>query len=329
MGFMKKIIFAFLCFSISRAFSYDAIVIVLEAPLLKEPKLNSTVYQVLRKGNHLFVPNELADLDALPEFIQTYDRVGNIAYIPTKYIKIITNNLDEEKMPITYKKNDPTDYRIEEEIPNTYPFDNTSYLRANLAFTSGNNMQNPYGYNSSFSKQIYSSTTGARLTVTRKIVFDKYDRYYFGLYGTVMSANNKIQFKNSNEAVENRSILRLGPVITFDAFKTSQLRFTVGTGFTYNLHKSSIRMASNEESEERLFSGYSLSPIANSYLQIVDVLPNTDLITGLDLAFFLPHTQTTADEVTIPELWGTETPNQIIAGFKPQLSLFLGIQVKY
>ncbi|MBC7539614.1 MAG: hypothetical protein H7281_12395 [Bacteriovorax sp.] len=326
---MKKLLFTFSFLLLSKAYSYDAIVIVLEAPLLKEAKLNSVVLQTLRKGTRVYVPTEIGNLDVLPEFIQTYDRVGNLAYVPTKYIKIVTNDLSESRMPITYPKSDPTDYRLEEPIPETYPFDNTSYLRASLALSMGNNMKSPFDYNSNFSKQMFSSESGGRLSVTHKIKFDKYDRYYFGLFGAITSSNNEIQFKNNNIAKENRSILRLGPVITFDAYKTSKYRLTLGTGFTYNYHKSTLKMSGSAGSEERLFSGYSLSPIANIMVQVMEVIPMTDFIAGTDFSLFLPYTQKSKDNVAIPELWGTESPTQIQAGLVPQVSFFLGVQVKY
>jgi hypothetical protein len=324
---MKKIIFILSFLLLSKVYSYDAIVIVLEAPLLKEPKLSSVVLQTLRK--RVYVPKEIVDLFELPEFIQTYDRVGNLAYVPTKYIKIVTHDLSESRMPITYPKNDPTDYRLEEPIPETYPFDNTSFLRASLALTMGNNMKAPFEYNSNFSKQTFSAESGGRLIVAHKINFDKHDRYYFGLFGAITTSNNTIQFQNETKASENRSILRLGPVITFDAFKTSDYRLTLGTGFTYNYHKSALKMSGAAGSEERLFSGYSLSPIANTQVQMTDVLPQTDLIAGADFSLFLPHTQTSKDEIAIPELWGTESPTQIHSGLKPQVAFFLGVQVKY
>lgn len=326
---MKKIILVLSVLLCTKIYSYDAIVIVLEAPLLKDAKLSSTVLQTLRKGTRVYVPNEIGDLDPLPEFIQTYDRVGNMAYVPSRYIKIVTNDLNENRMPITYPLNDPTDYRLEEPIPETYPFDNTSYLRGSFALSMGNNTKAPFGYNSTFNKQTFSSETGGRITLTRKINFDKHDRYYFGFFGAITTANNKIQFKNNNEARENRSMIRLGPIITFDAFKNSHYRLTIGSGFTYNYHKSVLKMSGQAGEEERLFNGYSLSPVANTLVQVMDVLPKTDFIAGADLSFFLPHTQKSKDDIAIPELWGAESPTQLEAGLRPQVSFFLGLQVKY
>lgn len=326
---MKKLSLFFSLLLMENAFSYDAIVIVLEAPLLKEAKLNSTVLQTLRKGSKIYVPHEIGSQEVLPDFIQTYDRVGNIAYIPTKYIKLVSNNLSENSMPITYPTNDPTDYRLEEPIPNTYPFDNTNFLRASVALSLGNNMKAPLDYNSNFNKQTFSSESGGRLSITKKIKFDKHDRYYFGFISAITTSNNEIQFQNSNVAKENRSILRLGPIITFDAFKNSDYRLTLGTGFTYNYHKSALEMSGEEGTEERLFTGYSFSPVVNTIIQMMDILPQTDLIAGADLSLFLPHTQQSNNEISIPELWGAEPPTQIHSGMKPQVSFFLGVQTKY
>ena len=239
-----KIFFTFFCFMIwEKAFAYDGIVIVLEAPLLKTASLDSVVLQTLRKGSRVFVPNEIGNLEDLPEFIQTYDRTGNIAFIPTKYIKIATNDFRESKMPILYPNSDPTDYRLEEPIPLTYPFDDSTYLRANLALSSGNNMKAPFDYNSQLKNQTFSAETGARLCVTRKITKDKYDRYYFGFFGAITTSNNNLQFTNGNLSLENRSVIRLGPIITYDVLKNSHYRITLGGGFTYNYLKSTLKMS--------------------------------------------------------------------------------------
>lgn len=336
---MKKLlsILTFIILNTTNSFAFDAVVIVLQAPLLKEPRLNSVVLQTLRKGARVYVPHEIGILlddsdsgGSLPEFIQTYDRVGNTAYIPTKFIKIITNEISENKMPITLPGSDPTDYRLEEPIPNTYPFDNTSFLRASLSLSMGNNIKAPYDYNSAFTKQTFSSETGASLILSRKMTFDRYDRSYFGFVGAINSSNNKTLFQNLYEATENRSVLKLGPIITYDAFKTEKLRLTLGTGFTYNYHRSTLQVIDGiGGSEQRFFSGFSLAPFTKTMLQISDVFPLTDFLMGADFTLYLPHTQKSTDEITVPELWNLEDPSQIQAGLEPQVSFFLGFQVRY
>jgi hypothetical protein len=307
--------------------AYDGVVIVLEAPLLKAPNLSSTVLQTLRKGDRVFVPREAFNQEPLPEYIPTFDRVGNRAYIPTRYIKVITNNVDESRMPLTIAGHDPTDYRLPEPIPATYPYEDKNYLRAAVAISMANNTKAPYTYNASFNKQDYQSEIGARLTLMRKVSFDKYDRFYFGFFGSISSSRNNLTFKNANIAEEERSIIRGGPLLTFDVFKSENYRFTVGTGFTYNYHRSAITIESDGDSEQRRFTGFSFSPVANAAFQINDVLPNTDFISGLDFTLYLPHTQKTIDAAEFPELWAED--DSIKSGLKPQASLFMGIQVKY
>jgi len=318
----------FLYSSFSKA--SDAVVIVLEAPLLKKPSLNSVVLQTLRKGQRVYVPNEIATSTQPPEFIQTYDGVGNIAYIPLKYIKIISNDLSESKYPISIGQYDPTDYRLEEPIPPTYPFGNNSFLRANFAFTAGNNMKSPFEYDSNLASQRFSSELGARFNATKKISFDNIDRYYFGLFGAISSSDNSIIFQNQNTATENRSILRLGPIITYDTFKNSHYRLTLGGGFTYNYHKSSISVRDASGTfEQRLFSGYSLAPFLNTYVQRQEVFPGIDLIAGSDVNIYLPHSQKSTDSITYPQFWGNTSSNVIKSGLKTQVSFFLGVQVKH
>jgi hypothetical protein len=325
---MIKYFFLFFTF-ISTSFAYDAVVIVLEAPLLKEAKFSSTVLQTLRKGSRVYVPTEIGNEESLPEFVQTFDRVGNIAYIPSKYIKLISNDHREEKTPVSLA-HDPTDYRLEEPISSTYPFDDTSFLRASLSLQMAPSAESSFAYNSPYNSQSFTPEAGLKLNVTRKVSFDRYDRYYFGLTGAIISSSNSINFNNGSVAKESRSVLKLGPLITYDAYKTHRFRFTLGTGFTYDYHKSAIKMVGTSgSSEERFFSGYSLSPFASMMAQMTEVFPNTDLLAGADLNMHLGYKQKSNAAIAVPELWSTEDNGEITTGFKPQAAFLLGVQVRY
>ena len=167
---------------------------------------------------------------------------------------------------------------------------------------------------------------GGRLTVTRKIAYDKYDRFYFGMIGLVTSSKNTIEIKNDNLAEESRDLIRVGPVFTYDAFKNDKYRLAIGTGFTFNYHRSTLFVDSSTIGEERIFSGLSLSPMTTTTFQISDVLPSTDFILGADLSLFLPHSVKTTDSPEFPQLWGED---QITSGLKAQAAVFVGVQVKY
>ena len=330
MGFMKKYFFTLFSisfFSMKALYAYDGIVIVLEAPLLKSPDLGATVLQTIRKGQRVFIPQEIGDRDILPEFVPTFDRAGNRAYIPSRYIKVITGTDKENYQPITIAGHDPTDYRLEEPIPVTYPFEERNVVRTSISFLVGNSTSSPYAYNSAFNEQNYGTEMGGRLTVTRNVAFDKYDRFYFGFIGLITSAKNSVDFKNSATAEESRGIIRGGPWLTFDAFKNETYRLSLGSGFTFNYHRTTLFVDNVNSSEERIFSGFSISPLVSTALQVSDLFPNTDFVGGVDFSFYLPHSLQSKEEPEIPELWGDT--NQITSSFKTQVALFLGFQIKY
>lgn len=330
MGTMKKNLLAGLFLSslhFSQALAYDAIVIVLEAPLLREPKLSSTVVQLKRKGDLVYIPNEEVIDGELPEFVPTFDRTGNRAYVPSKYLKVILGTNAESKTPITIAGHDPTDYRIEEPIPESYPFDNRKFNRASLSVNIGSNTKSPYGYNSEFNSQKYSVETGGRLMLTSRVSYDKYDRFFFGLIGFITTAKNEIKFKNLSTAKESRDAIKLGPWLTYDAFKNENYRLTIGTGFTFNYHRTNIFIDSATEGEERLFSGFSLSPMTSTVFQAKSFIPGIDFLAGVDLTLYLPYSLKTKDQAEIPNLW--QGGDQISYSIKPQASLFLGVQTTY
>lgn len=326
---MKKyfLLMIILCFS-KNLLAAEAIVIVLQAPLLKEAKFNSRVLQYIRKGEKVYVPNELISKDTkLPNFIPTFDRAGNVAYVSSYFIKVITNDELENQTPISYGEHDPTDYRIEEPIPSTYPFSNISYLKASFSFTMGNNIKSPYEYNKTFGQQDFTTEKGGRFLITKRVEFDKYDRFYFGALLILSSTHNYIIFSDTTNSTENRSILRFGPMLSFDAFSGRDWRITFGSGFTYNYHKTSIQFTGlNQSGEERFFTGFSLSPVLSAYVQIENIFPAFDIIAGTDFNFYQNRTLSATDVAAVPELW----PNDSIKEeMKPQATLFIGAQFKY
>jgi hypothetical protein len=328
LGTIKKTsIFIFVSLFTLHSKANDAVIIVLQSPLLKEPSLNSKVLQYLRKGERVYVPNEVALTYPLPEFIETFDRVGNTVYVPSKYLKVITNSEAENNSPISIGEHDPTDYRLEESIPSTYPFSNYSYLKSSLSLTMGNNQKSPYDYQKSTSQQEYPMENGLRLLVTKRASFDKFDRFYFGLYTSISSVTNTISFNDLTNTKENRSTIKLGPSIVFDAFKNNHYRISFGTGFTYNFHKSYVAQnLLNGASEERYFNGFSLSPFVTAYFQMENVFPNVDAVLGADTFLNLPHTLKSSAPAVYAEYWPSDSINE---GFLPQTSLFIGVQVKY
>ena len=327
---MKKYFFGlstfFIIFS-QTAFGLDGIIIVLEAPILKSPSMGSTVLQLIRKGQRVYIPREYESLENIPEFFPTFDRAGNEGFVPSRYVKVIVGSTAENLQPILYAGHDPTDYRLEEPIPKTYPFEDKSDLRTSLALMVGNNTTATYQHNNAFYSQKFSADMGGRIAITRKVAFDKYDRFYFGFIGMISTLTNETDFLDDTFSRERRNVFRGGPWLTYDAFKNEKYRLSIATGFTFNYHYSSIKVDGDLKSEVRAFSGLSLSPMTSTTVQINEVLPNTDFLAGVDFSLFLPHSVESKDEVKSPELWSED--NAISSGLKPQASMFLGFQFRY
>lgn len=307
--------------------AFDGIIIVLEAPLLRSPSMGSTVLQMIRKGEKVYIPKRYESIEDIPEFIPTFDRAGNEAFVPSRYVKFVTGTSDEEIQPIRYVGDDPTDYRLEEPIPKSYPFQDRSFLRASLAFVVGNNTTSTYKYDSPFQSQDFSSDKGVRIASTGKVNFDNFDRFYFGFLGIITTVNNKITFNEFSAANEKRTMFRAGPWLTYDAFKNERYRLAIGTGFTFNYHQSYLIVNKNLITEENIFSGFSLSPMTSTTFQITEILPNTDFLAGVDFSLFLPHSLKPYIETNTSDLWGEN--NQMSSGLKTQASLFIGAQFKY
>jgi hypothetical protein len=324
---MKKLLFMFLfCYSLA-ASSYEGVIIVVEALLLKFPKENAKVLQVARKGEKIIVPTSLNLNQALPEYIQTYDRTGNVAYIRSHHIKIITNDEREGQWPISIGDNDPTDYRIEEPIQPTYPFLDHEFGRVSIDITLASNPFSPYSYGSSTTAQNYTYEKGMRFAITKKLTLDKDNRFYFGVLVGVASVNNNITFSNGNLSQESRSLLRAGPLFTYDAFRNTHFRFSVGAGISYNYHKTSISIVDTQgNGDERLFSGYSLAPFSTIGLEYDNIIPGFDLVSGSDMFLYLPYSQTAPKSSGSAINW---TEDRIQTAARAQVTFFIGVQTKY
>ena len=95
----------------------EGMIVVLEAPLFQAPFRESLIIQHSRKGDMMILyPSKESN------FHRTIDRNGHEAYVLKKHLKLITN--DEEELADTLASFQPdlTDYRIQEPLPENFPF---------------------------------------------------------------------------------------------------------------------------------------------------------------------------------------------------------------
>ena len=199
----------------NRGFANDAIVIVFQASLRNAPNDNATILQHIRKGERVYIPASLDLTIPLPEYIQTLDKIGNTAFIKSQYIKIITNDAREDQWPNSIGSYDPTDYRIEEPIPATYPYMDHEYRRSTIDLSGGTNPHDLFDYGHTFADQTYSYEGGIRFFTSRKLNSDRTNRHYIGIIGGVSSVNNSFIFTDGSTAKQSRTLFRLGPFYSY------------------------------------------------------------------------------------------------------------------
>lgn len=332
---MKKILLIILMFTqYKNLFAAQAVVISFRAPMQSEAKNDASTYQVLKKGEVIFVADKDLKTPSFPGFYETIDRSGRTAYVKAEYLKIIYKDEREYNEPISYinpkTKHDSTDYRIEEPIPHTYPFESREFTRMNISFALGSNPKSPYQYEGNINSQNFSYDIGLKLNYQKKLDFDQVDRLYFGVFSSVSSVTNKITFTNGDQARENRAVIRLGPILSFDFYKTNSHLLNLGTGFTWNLHRSSLLVdAENVGEEDRLFTGFSISPFVQSMFAFRDVYPNLDFTLGSELSFYLPHKQSASGLPEFSQYWNSENPSEFKQNLTMQAQFFMGLNFKY
>ncbi len=324
------IVILIICFN---NFAAQGVVTSFRAALLSSPNENNAkVYQVYKKGEVFFVSEESIKEENESEFYETIDRSGRTAYIKKEYVKIIYNDERENSQNISYFHpkygHDTTDFRLEEPIPSTYPFESREFSRLNVSLSLGSNPKDPYNYQVNTKSKDFSFDTGLKIIFQKKIEYDKVDRVYFGLYSSISSVTNEITFSTEEVARENRSTLKLGPILSFDFYKTHKHLLNLGTGFTWNYHRSVIKIQDNTDgSEERIFNGFSISPFVLSSFAFREIIPGTDFTIGSELNFQLPHSQTTSNEKALNRFWSEE--DKLNQDLRLQALFFLGFNTKY
>jgi hypothetical protein len=351
---MRFILLLFYTCSISLSLQAgQGIITSLEAPLLSEPKINSQVRQLIRKGEKVYIHDkhfkngplevnydqdakEISSLinlnDSGEGFYQTKDRNGMTAYISNRYVKLITKDIREFSQHITPYKPDPNDYRIEEPLPEHYPLINKNMYRAAFNFSVGPDLKNNYNYNSVLAEEDFSNQYGFELKYSRKAGWDKENRFYFG--GMLRGWTAKSRFKLYNDertATEDKSLLGLGPFISYDPWRNKKFAITFSGGVLINLERNLVTQNYFGGEEQRLFSGISFTPLFSTFAQIHTKVPDLDFIIGLQTQFNLPHTLKSDKEPSLSSAWRTfNTSNdQIENNFSANWSIITGIQSYY
>ena len=307
-----------LIFCISNALALDAVVTVLETPMLRSKNYDAPVVQYLRKGDIIKVhpslnnitdydhmappPEKLAklkkDLDESTEwnqdplfkgqvthariddeFIPTLDRQGNTVYVIREHLYVyFTSPKEFDQTPLA---KDPTDYRLEEPLRKAYPLYSPGGYRGLVTLGLTQPYYESYPYTSSVKTKGYTSPVDLSLTYLRKTKDDKYDRFFFGGTFSLRSFTNSYTLFSGITALEKGFKLGIGPYISYDAFKGEENRINLYGSINVNLfNQLNVSQKLNGIEEQRNYRGLSIAPRLGVQYHRKQVLEDVDFILG-------------------------------------------------
>lgn len=312
---------ALILFISSKALALDAVVTVLETPLLKYKSYDAPVVQYLRKGDVIKVhpslnnnlefdhlappPAKLAklkkELDESPEwnqdplfkgeptnatindeFIPTLDRQGNTVYLIREHLYVYFTSPKELEQTVLIK--DPTDYRLEEPLPKKYPLYTQTGYRGQITLGITQPYYESYPYPSSVKTKGYTSPIDLNLTYLRKTPDDKYDRFYFGGTFNLRTFSNSYSLYNGVNAKEQGIKLGIGPYITYDAYKGQENRINLYGSINVNFfNQLNVSQESEGIEEQRNYRTISLSPRIGVQYHRKQVFEDIDLVAGTSI----------------------------------------------
>lgn len=316
-------LFALFACGNSWASNISAMVIVLEAPLLAAPDWRAQVLQNKRKGDNVVlaagqIPKSsyqqgvaernfwqgASEDSEHPEFWETFDRNGNQAYIPKKHVKIIFSDQRELQTSVTPFGKDPTDYRLSEPLPESYPFYNDDRRRATVNILYGPSNKANYAYNGNFQREEFQPHRGVQLMYLKSISYDSLERFYFGGLLQISADQTLITFDKDNRAREERAVLGLGPYLSYDVYRDRKNIFTLGGGLNLQWNRHLIAAFSRDGNyEERLFNGLSLRPKIQANYQRRDIFPNVNFVAGIEIESNLPYALEAGSAPELQDYW--------------------------
>ena len=347
---IKIIIINVLIFVSYSSFAIHAEVIVLEAPLLSRPNLNSRTLQTVRKGKKLFIHSKdlsksdwevkynvdsrgdlVPEDEQNPEFLKTLTKAGEDAWVPKRYVKVIYHDHRENELKMNpYTTHDPTDYRIEEPLPDSYPLIDPLKARAFMTFSMGPAPKVGFEYGTTVLEESIGSKYSFNTIYAQKVSFDNYDRFYFGGILQISGQRSTYFVDTERTTQETHGEIGIGPYISYDIFRDNDSSLTLYSGFTYNFHRYSVEQKTRDDQfEERLFSGFSVTPKLGTNYAIKEFIPGTglDFIFGIETIFNLPYSLSTSTPIEIDEFWNDTS--EISVPLSAQFNIFVGIRANY
>lgn len=310
-------------------FSHAAtgVIRALEVPLLLQENDNSKILQTKRMGEKIHIHDN--SLNSASEYYITVSRDGMNAYVKKEYIKILFNNISELESKI-YLKDDPTDYRTEEPMPNGYPFKSENTMKASLYANYASATSDSYEYVTNKTREQYSPILSLSIKYLKAPSYDNTNRIYYGFLLGGQTERNEFQLKNNIFTQEDNTKFYIGSSFQYTFYRRRYFEIDIGVDGLINYHRSFIGQenATKETYEERFFSGYFVSLKSNVFFIHKDAFDKTnlDIFHGPNLTINSPYTLNASKSAEISELWPSDSIN---IGMDISFGYMLGFTIRY
>lgn len=318
---MRALLLLMLCLS-ANAIALEAVVTVLETPMLQYRSFDAPVVQYLRKGDVINIHpsvgndpkfNEYApskekleqlqkELRSSPEyaqdplfrgeaentfsaedeFIPVIDRQGHTVYVLSAHLYIYFKDPREFQQRVSLK--DPTDYRLEEPLPKRYPLETISGYRGQFTIGLNQPYYESYPYKQVIRTKGYSSPLDLNLALLRQAPGNYQERLFIGGAMNLRYFSNSYTFNDRRLSEEKHLRLGVGPTISYDAFKGEKNRINLsGTVLVNFFDHLYIRQSLDGSADNRDYYAYSVAPRLGLQYHRKEVLEEIDFVLGTSL----------------------------------------------
>jgi hypothetical protein len=352
----------------STASALDAVVTVLETPMLKFRSYEAPVVQYLRKGDviklHPSVNNDRSldihspsrekiaeilakkalasqsendpyfegrqETIAFPEdeFLPTLDRQGNTVYVISEHLYLYYNDKREFTQKVIPK--DPTDYRLQEPLLRNYPIISPAGHRGQFLIGFTQPYFESYDYKDEFKTKGYQSPVELNFTYSRQAPGNYQDRLFLGASFNFRQFLNKFRFNNQKYAIEKGFRFGLGPTISYDAYKGEKNRVNLsGTVLVNFLDRIYVAQRSQTSEEEREYRTYSITPRFSIQYHRKQIIEDVDFVLGTMLEIGTPTTYKAQDKGRDPSFWRNRGTDNFTTRTTITLGGYIGVQSAY
>jgi hypothetical protein len=347
------------------------VISVLEAPLFAVPDDTTKVIQYLRKGEEIFLhPSELdVDLydqekfeatypkyqqkyqdrfftkqntyipDEADSFYKTIDNLGRPAYILKTHVVLRTN--DSREMIEEVVEKDPTDYRVEEPLPENYPFLYQAEFRGHYALMLGRDNVPSFSYDKEIQDYGFDLVYGVDIIGAWPVKWDKDQLYFFGMQFNYQRTQSDVAtIEASFEEV--RASAAVGPYFAYDIWRTQDWLVTTHLGILFHFYESleMIRRRDNEPAYTAQYSGLSFSGRIGTSLFVKNVLASLTGVVDISLFAKLPSRMRLVDSgsdfvdaggnpIPIPADVAYDWADEVTTPFQNTMSISFGFQQAY